>query len=151
MVNTIFDPELRKDIIQRATSIHEKCEPKWGKMNVSQMLRHCKLWDSWVQGYGEWEYFNGSRGLEFEAAALKAITADNTPINRNANASNLFIVTEIVPDFESEKQEWIQRLEAYSKFHNPSFIHDFFGFMNKEQIGILAYKHNDHHLRQFGV
>jgi hypothetical protein len=42
-------------------------------------------------------------------------------------------------------------VEAYANYSNPGFVHDFFGKMTDEQIGIFAYKHADHHLRQFGV
>jgi hypothetical protein len=43
--------------------------------------------------------------------------------------------------------EWI----LGKNYSNEDFIHDFFGKMTKEQIGVFAYKHTDHHLRQFGV
>ena len=50
-----------------------------------------------------------------------------------------------------QKKEWISRLETYSHFPDPNFIHPFFGPMTKEQVGVFAYKHADHHLRQFGA
>jgi len=50
-----------------------------------------------------------------------------------------------------QKKTWIQLISAYEHFSNPGFIHDFFGTMTTEQIGIFAYKHADHHLRQFAV
>lgn len=31
------------------------------------------------------------------------------------------------------------------------FMHPFFGKITREQIGYLAYKHDDHHLRQFNA
>ncbi|HLW39010.1 MAG TPA: hypothetical protein VKX31_01370 [Brumimicrobium sp.] len=46
------------------------------------------------------------------------------------------------------KQVFIKEYESYQ---NPNFVHDFFGEMTNEEIGILIYKHCDHHLRQFGV
>ncbi|WP_448634870.1 DUF1569 domain-containing protein [Pedobacter panaciterrae] len=39
----------------------------------------------------------------------------------------------------------------FENFSNDKFIHDFFGKMTREQIGIFVYKHSDHHLRQFNV
>ena len=58
---------------------------------------------------------------------------------------------ELNGDIESEKKKWISLIEGYENYSNPGFIHDFFGKMTKEQIGILAYKHTDHHLRQFNA
>jgi len=45
----------------------------------------------------------------------------------------------------------VKRIEQYADYNNPKFIHPFFGPMTKEQIGFFAYKHSDHHLRQFGA
>lgn len=50
-----------------------------------------------------------------------------------------------------EKEEWRELTKAYGAYNNPKFVHDFFGRMTLEQIGILVYKHCDHHLRQFGA
>jgi len=44
--------------------------------------------------------------------------------------------------------KWIGLLSESENYSNPKFVHDFFGKMTKEQIGILVYKHTDHHLRQ---
>ena len=48
-----------------------------------------------------------------------------------------------------KKRNGLLLIEEYEHYSNPDFIHDFFGKMTKEQIGLLAYKHTDHHLRQF--
>ena len=60
------------------------------------------------------------------------------------------------PSFDSElrfithkKKEWILLIKGYESYSNPTFIHDFFGKMTREEIGLLVYKHTDHHLRQF--
>jgi hypothetical protein len=52
-------------------------------------------------------------------------------------------------DVALQKKIWIEQITEYGDFSNPAFIHDFFGKMTNEQIGIFAYKHFDHHLRQF--
>jgi hypothetical protein len=54
-------------------------------------------------------------------------------------------------DLEAEKSKWVDLIKSYENFDNPDFIHDFFGKMTRTQIGVLVYKHCDHHLRQFGV
>ncbi|MEO6305792.1 MAG: DUF1569 domain-containing protein [Bacteroidia bacterium] len=50
-----------------------------------------------------------------------------------------------------EKNKWVSLIEHYEKFSNPDFIHPFFGKMTEAQIGVMAYKHSDHHLRQFNA
>jgi hypothetical protein len=48
-----------------------------------------------------------------------------------------------------EKKKWIGLIDEYTEFSNPDFIHPFAGKMTEKQIGRLAYKHADHHMRQF--
>ncbi|MEX2568856.1 MAG: DUF1569 domain-containing protein [Cyclobacteriaceae bacterium] len=76
---------------------------------------------------------------------------DEKPLDKNIPTSAQFKVPEVNGNLEVEKSKWILLIQAYDHFENPVFIHDFFGKMTREQIGILAYKHTDHHLRQFGV
>jgi len=82
---------------------------------------------------------------------LRKMIRDDKPLDNNIPTSAQFKVKEIDGDLDAEKTKWILMTEAYGNYDNPSFIHDFFGRMTKEQIGILVYKHTDHHLRQFGA
>ncbi len=74
---------------------------------------------------------------------------DDKPMGRNAPTSSELIVKESIGDIAAEKKKWIALLGEYDHFSNLNFIHPFFGKMTKEQIGYHAYKHTDHHLRQF--
>ena len=76
---------------------------------------------------------------------------DEQPFDKNISTSKQFKPKSVNGDLEIEKLKWIALLEEYESYHNPDFVHDFFGRMTKEQIGILVYKHTDHHLRQFAV
>lgn len=82
---------------------------------------------------------------------LKNIVKDEKPLDKNIPTSVQFKEKEISGDLDTEKAKWISLIKAFDNFDNPDFVHDFFGKMTKEQIGILAYKHTDHHLRQFGA
>jgi hypothetical protein len=66
-------------------------------------------------------------------------------------AGKAFTVNEMTGDLNAEIARWMQQIKSYENFSNDRFIHDFFGKMTNEQIGIFVYKHNDHHLRQFNV
>lgn len=65
--------------------------------------------------------------------------------------NRILLINRIEQINEGKKAEWISLINEYENYSNPKFIHDFFGKITKEQIGILVYKHTDHHLRQFGV
>ena len=151
IIKTMLDPNLRSEIIQRAQQLNVESKPLWGSMNVYQMVRHCRMFEAWVHGIGDWDYSMSRSTPEVAAAALAGITADNTPMMRVAPSAEMLIIPEIEGDFEEEKKLWINHLHQYANYKNDLFIHDFFGKMTPEQVGILAYKHSDHHLRQFGV
>ena len=150
-MKSIFDEINRAALITRVKTINENSRSQWGKMNVYQMLKHCTIWEEWIQGKNKRTYKQELLGFIFGKLALKSMIKDEKPFKRNVPTSASFKVTELNGDIESEKKKWISLIEGYENYSNPGFIHDFFGKMTKEQIGILAYKHSDHHLRQFNA
>jgi hypothetical protein len=149
-MKTIFDQPVRDELINRIHSLDEHHQARWGKMNVYQMTLHCTLWDEWVLGTHNPVYRQKLIGKLFGKLALKS-TLNNKPMKINMPAGRDFIIKEETGDLVLQKERWARRISEYEQYFNPDFIHDFFGKMMKEQIGILAYKHSDHHLRQFGA
>lgn len=149
-LKSVFQDETRKELIDRINSLHPNSEALWGKMNIYQMTRHCTIWDEWVQGKNNPVYKQEFLGRIFGKLALKSNTKDNKPLSKGMPAGKGFTVKEKEGDIESQKKIWASLVANYKHYQNPNFIHDFFGRMTYEQIGIFAYKHADHHLRQFG-
>ena len=150
-METIFDKTTRSKLISRISSLNGNSKAQWGKMNVHQMTKHCIFWDDWVQGKTGLAYKQEFIGLIFGRIALKGVMKDDRPLKRNMPAGKKFIIKDKDGDVEQQKKNWIERIAAYEHFSNPGFIHDFFGKMTVDQIGMLAYKHADHHLRQFNA
>lgn len=150
-MKSIFDQSLREELIQRISRIDNTSKAGWGKMTLYQMLQHCVFWDEWIQGKTTLPNKQTLLGKIFGQRVLKGMTKDDRPLKRNMPAGSAFNFRQREGDIETQKKKWVSILNKYDQFNNPDFIHDFFGPMNKEQIGILAYKHTDHHLRQFGV
>ena len=72
-------------------------------------------------------------------------------MKKNMPAGRGFVTMAVETDLETLKYTLTNFIADYANFSNTSFHHDFFGKMTKEEIGILSYKHADHHLRQFGA
>ena len=138
-------------MISRIQALEESNKAEWGKMNIFQMLKHNTYWNRWILGKGEHTYRQEFMGKIFGKMALKQVTKDERLLDKNIPTSTQFKVKDKVGDLVAEKRKWIALLKGYERYSNPDFIHDFFGKMTKEQIGILAYKHTDHHLRQFSA
>jgi hypothetical protein len=148
-MKTIFDKSTRDAIVARINTLNENNKPQWGKMNIYQMLKHCTLSDEMY--LGDKVYPRQFIGRIFGKIALKNLTKDDAPMGKNAPTSSDFKVKETEGDVTELRDKWVNLIERYQNFDNPDFTHWFFGKMTKEQIGQLAYKHADHHLKQFGA
>ncbi len=76
---------------------------------------------------------------------------ENVPFQKNSPTSPVLKTHGKHTDLAQQKREWISRIEQYDNYTLTGFVHPFFGPMTREQVGHLAYKHADHHLRQFGA
>jgi hypothetical protein len=148
-MKTIFDKETKTELVNRIDSLKETTQSQWGKMNVYQMVKHCRLWEEMMQSK-----INLKRpliGRIFGRMALKTVLGNANPLKRNTPTIPSLVIKERSGDFEAEKKLWVSNIEKYAGFDNDHFQHVFFGKMTKEQIGQMVYKHIDHHLRQFNA
>jgi hypothetical protein len=148
-VKTTFDQPTRDELIGRIHSLNKDSKAQWGKMNVYQMTKHMTIWNEWVLGVNDYTYKQGFLGKIFGKIMLKKHTKDKKPLGKGMPAGEGFTVTEKEGNLELQKKAWIDLIEEYEDYSNPDFIHDFYGKMTEEQLGIFVYKHHDHHLRQF--
>ena len=146
-MKTVFDKTTRDELISRINMLTENNTAQWGKMNVYQMLKHCTLWEDWIRR--DKKHKRAFVGLLFGRMALKNVMKDESPLVHNAPTLPELIVKEQSGDNTAEKKKWVTLINQYAYYSNPTFFHSFFGKMTKEQVGYMAYKHTDHHLRQF--
>ena len=148
-MKTIFDHNTRTGLIKRIGALSPNSPRQWGKMNVSQMVEHCIRWEELVEGK-----VKGKRiflGRLFGKFALADMIGNDKPVRQNIpTLKEILVEEEVKTDLEQLKQKWINLLKGYENFSQEHVIHPFFGKITKEQVARLAYKHSDHHLRQFG-
>lgn len=149
-LKSVFQEETRRELINRINSLSPNNKALWGKMNIYQMTKHCTIWDEWIQGKDNPVYKQEFLGKLFGKMALKSNTKDDKPLSKGMPAGK-FAVKEKEGDIENQKNIWVSLIANYECYENPNFIHDFFGRMTRDQIGVFVYKHTDHHLRQFGL
>ncbi|MBZ5857310.1 DinB family protein [Flavihumibacter profundi] len=149
-MKSIFDKNTREEVIYRINSLSNNSTANWGKMTVTQMVKHCAKCEEYY--YGKLKVKRSILGRLIGKKVIKAILKDETSaLKKNAPTSPEFEVNEDKLDFEKERAAWSQLIEGYENFDNEIFTHWFFGEMTKEQLGQFIYKHCDHHLRQFGA
>jgi len=144
-MKSLFDKATRDELVDRINLLHEQSAAQWGKMNVAQMVKHCAQWDE--MALGKKKYQQSFMGKLFGRMALKDMMKDE-PAKRNLPTVPSFKITEHV-NFAEERKKWLVLMNEYGSYAGDGFLHPFFGKMTREQAGQMAYKHADHHLRQF--
>lgn len=148
-MQTIFDKATQKALISRINTLTSDSKAEWGTMNVYQMLKHCTVVDEMY--LGKKAYKRMFLGRLLGKWALGKALKDDAPMEKNAPTDTAFKITEVSGDVEAEKSKWIRLIQEYEIASHPELMHWFFGKMTKDQVGQLAYKHIDHHLRQFNA
>jgi hypothetical protein len=151
-MNTLFDSAKRNEIIFRINKLTPESKAAWGKMNVGQMLCHCA--DGIKMSTGELTVADKSNFMFRNV--FKPLFIYVLPMPKGAPTAD-----EINPavdgtkpaDFEKDRQtllDWWEKACALPENH-PWAKHPAFGGLSYKQWGLLAHKHLDHHLKQFGV
>lgn len=147
-MKSIFEKAIRQEVISRINALNDNSAAQWGKMTVYRMLKHCTLWEEMMQS--KTAVKRAFIGRLFGKLALKSVLKDEAPLGHNSPTIPQLKITGN-GYVDSQKKEWINRIEKYENFSNHHFVHVFFGKMTNEQIGYFVYKHIDHHLRQFNA
>ncbi|SFN35462.1 Protein of unknown function [Chryseobacterium oleae] len=149
---SLHDPVYFEEIIQRISLLNENAPKRWGKMNVSQMLKHCEL----VLKVPLRKVVLPHINLFFQAigAATKIeMQVFNNGIPRNMPTFQKLIVN-FECDFDESKTNLLNTLKDFRTASEKKELpdrHRLFGTMTEKDWGFLEYKHLDHHLKQFNV
>ena len=151
-METIFDAQNIENFKDRIGRIEEYATASWGKMNIKQMLVHVIENEKLL--LRERDFKDVFIGKLFGQMALKSDVKNDKPFGKNSPTHpDLKIKVSVDMDISDLKSDWKAQLDKYLKIshnHYDDFKHPFFRKMSYEQVGIWAYKHIDHHLRQFG-
>ena len=144
----LFDPGVKKDMIDRINKLTAQSQPGWGKMNVAQMLAHLQMPIGSALGL-----YVLPRTLlgRIVGPLVKGGMYNEKPFRHNSPTDPSFIMTGHEKDFEREKQGMIAMINDFKEDNVKNEIHPFFGKLTKQQWSKAMYKHIDHHLQQFGV
>jgi Protein of unknown function (DUF1569) len=145
-MKTLFDKNTVSGLINRINTLKTEDKAQWGKMNAYQMIKHCTLTEELYLGHTSYKRL--FIGKLFGKMALKGILKDDAPMKKNNPTHPEFKITDS-GNLNEIRNKWIKLIMMYETHSVTTVVHPFFGLMNKEQIGVYAYKHIDHHLRQF--
>lgn len=145
---TLFNNQTQAELLKRVGQLSAASPRQWGKMNISQMLKHLDAAFSIplnpehapkeVLYYVMANPF--SRWLMFEVMPWP-----------HGLPAPLVLQVKDDPDFESAKKDLLDSINKFLVAGEFPGAHPVFGKMDKSDWGKLMGTHLDHHLRQFGV
>ncbi|HEX2682972.1 MAG TPA: DUF1569 domain-containing protein, partial [Ferruginibacter sp.] len=144
------DKEVYDEVMERMARLSPGSVSQWGKMNVSQMLAHCK--EAFKVPLSDKKMSRMFLGY-LMGWMIKPKLYNESPWKRNLPTAPGFLIKD-ERDFEKEKQELsalVSQFHQGGPEHVGRYPHPMFGTFTKEQWGKAMYKHLDHHFNQFGV
>src|SRR5215213_1800083 len=148
-MHTLFEPTTANEIINRLQSLQPTTQAKWGKMNVAQMMAHCQ---APIEVYfSEKKMKRGFMGLLFGKVAKKKLFSEK-PWPKSLPTAKEFLIAD-QKEFQKEKDKLVSLINRFATegYTVTASTHPFFGKMSSQEWALLAYKHLDHHLKQFGA
>ena len=149
IMKSLFDSNTHQEVLQRIEKLDEHKKPLWGKMNVTQMMKHSQK--PLQVANGKLALNRPNPIMRFVFKLVKSSLYDDKPWKKSLPTAKEFIVKD-TEDFQTEKNRLILEINEFEKkstnLHWPE--HPVFGKFTTEQWGKMQYKHLDHHLKQFG-
>ena len=145
---TIWDSTARADLLRRYDKLNDQSRPQWGKFTVGRMVRHCA--DGVRMATGELAV--KPKPGPFRNWLVGKLIIYVMPWPKGApTAPELLSVDDPALDVSrSELRAALDRLVAIGPDGSLA-EHAAFGKLSGKDWGVLAYRHLDHHLTQFGV
>ena len=146
MKNLLDDPA-RREMLSRLDSLRADSAPRWGSMDVGRML--CHLTESMRMGVGDLGV-KSQRMRAFQRFPLKHLILYVLPFPKGAPSAPE-LLTGKPAQFDADRDTLRGQMESFSERCVGGAEHPLFGVLDAREWGALAFKHMDHHFRQFGA
>lgn len=147
----IFNSETTEIILKRLENLKANSQPKWGKMNASQMLAHLNI--AYDIAYGKIE-----SKPSFIIKFLMKLFIKNGIVNEKSYPQNSRTAPEFIiadkRDFDLEKSKYIKNVRE-TEVHGAAYFegkeNPSMGKLTAVEWNNMFYKHTNHHFDQFGI
>ena len=147
-MKTIFNKSNRESLIERLNKLDSEKKNLWGEFTCVNMLAHLADALKLVLGKLSVKPIKSP----FFHWPLNKLAIHWLPMPKNASTAPELIARK-GDSIETERELIIQQMEEFANQEGSIgvFNHPIFGKLSKKSLGVLIYKHTDHHLKQFGV
>ena len=147
-MRTMHSDSDRQSITERLSRLAPDTHPRWGTMNASQMLAH--ITDAIRMATGD--LVVKARRHPGRLPPLKQLLIYVLPMPKGLPTAPE-LIARAPSSFSGEMGAFLGAMQQFAARNaNAEWPdHPVFGTMSRHAWGVLAYKHCDHHLKQFGV
>ena len=146
-MKSLLREDTRQGIRERIEALAPSARPLWGKMNAARMLAHCsaQLRMSWG------EIPCKARKSPLGRPPIKQALVYFVPWPKSAPTAPELIRPD-TENWQAEKTDLLALVDRFpTAIQKSSAPHPLFGKLSRRAWGRLAFRHLDHHLRQFGL
>jgi hypothetical protein len=147
-VKTLWDARVHDELLTRIRQLTPERRGLWGRMTCAEMVVH--VTDAFDLYMGVLSCA-GKRTL-LQYPPLKQALVYLVPIPKNVPTAPE-LIARVPGDWKDEVARLQRTIETFFEQRTRTDwpAHPVFGRMSRRAYGVLAYRHTDHHLRQFGV
>ena len=149
-MNDLFDPSVRRVMLERIDRLTAEHRPLWGKMTPAQACEHCAVGLRLALGEADMKrpWFAALIG-----PLMRRMILSSKPFAKNAPTAPIFRIRG-PREFEAARRtlkDTVERFGAGGVSGLRKDPHPIFGPLAPNEWSLMQWKHLDHHLRQYGV
>ena len=141
-------------LIRAIKKLTPETKPKWGKMNATQMVWHCKKFIIFYQNEKNYPPNLRTKTLGYmHLFFLRHILKwDYDKYPKNTPTLKFFDPAKAKDvDLEDEKKELIKRLKMVNEYDQEFLVNTMHGKVKRDTFKEVVRGHTSFHLKQFGV
>lgn len=143
----LLDPFVQQEMLSRLDRLHPAAVGAWGRMSVTRMLQHVGSGLEMATG----DLAIPPRRSFLRLFPIRQLIVFVLPFPKNAPTAPALLSNEEI-DFAAERARVRDLIAAFPRRELARWPeHPIFGPLDRDQWGVMAWKHLDHHFRQFGV
>ena len=141
-------------LISAIKKLTPETKPKWGKMNATQMVWHCKKFIIFYQNEKNYPPNLRTKTLGYMHLFFlrHIIKWDYDKYPKNTPTLKFFDPAKAKDvDLEDEKKELIKRLKMVNEYDQEFIVNTMHGKVKRDTFKEVVRGHTSFHLKQFGV
>ncbi len=144
---TLLNQAVEREMLERLDKLTPAATGHWGRMSVAQMLRHVSGGIRMATG----DLAIPPRKSPLRRFPIKQLIVFVLPFPKSAPTAPA-LVAKGEFDFETERSTVRELVGSFARREIANWPeHPAFGPLERDQWGVMVWKHLDHHFRQFGV